>query len=72
MSNPIQGVKRIFGGYSNKGNGLLNNKGSRGFVPIGGDGSIIESKTNRQNMKLGEVGLGFVGCCCNEEVEEKE
>lgn len=53
MSNPIRGVKRIFGGYSNKGNGLLNNKGSRGFVPIGGDGSIIESKTNRQNMKLG-------------------
>jgi hypothetical protein len=53
LSNPISGVKRFFGGYSNKGNGLLNNKGSRGFVPIGGDGNIIELKTNRQNMKLG-------------------
>jgi len=30
-------------------------------MPIGGDGSIIELKTNRQNMQLGEVGLGFVG-----------
>lgn len=45
MSSPIISVKRILGGYSNK--------GSRGFAPIGGDGNIIESKTNRQNMKLG-------------------
>jgi hypothetical protein len=41
LSNPIRSIKRIFGGYSNKGNGLLNNKGSRGFAPIGGDGNII-------------------------------
>ncbi len=53
MSNPIRGVKKIFGGYSNKGNGLLNNKGSRGFVHLGGDMNNIESKINRQNMKLG-------------------
>jgi hypothetical protein len=69
LSNPIRGVKRFFDGYSDKGNVLLNNKGSRGFVPIGGDGSIMELKTNRQNMKSG---WGLWGCCCNEEVEERK
>jgi len=42
LSNPIRGVNNFFGGYSNKGNGLLNNKGFGGFVPIGSDGNIIE------------------------------